>query len=950
MKRFALSSLLFPLLLAGQTPDVTPEKKEFFESHVRPVLAQQCFACHTSSMMGGLRIDSREGVLTGGHSGPAIVPGSPEKSALISRVSSTDSAARMPQGSSALTAAQIADLSTWIKDGAYWPATDVPKSSKNFITAGRRNFWSFQPLKRPEIPKVQDTAWPINNIDRFVLARLEKDELKPSPAADRRTLLRRVTYDLTGLPPTYDEVLAFEADKSPSAYEKVVDRLLASPHYGEMWARHWMDLVRYGEDDYNINQDAEHVERYTNAYVFRDWLVKSMNDDIPYDMFVKAQLAGDLMDEKVRAKVLPGVAMNGLGVWAYDANSPPIQRADEWNDKIDATSKTFLGLTVGCARCHDHKYDPILTKDYYALGSVFASTNYQAYPLVPKSAVDDSAKRKTELEDKEKALKTFLDGASNLYAQTLFAQTEDYMLAAWRVGKEKGATVASISEDAKLDSEMLERWVHFLKKKPVNYSYLKAWQEMIARGGTVKEAEAKALAHDFHVKAEEVDKLHAKVKEQEDAALAKYKEEEKFDLLPNGIKRDLNPYSIELKGLDREESYLWKDMFDEDLSEYQGAFLLDKQPPGLLKLTDWALEKRLNPEFQAHIKHLRDDLDAFKKAMPPPYPYVYGLEDNKQPADLKVYVRGNPFSFGEDAPRAFLTVFSEGEPKKFTKGSGRLELAEDILAQPISTRVIANRIWRWNMGTGIVETPSNFGVAGERPTNPELLEYLAAEFSANGMSWKKLTKEILMSRAYQLSSNVVEADTGKDPDNRLYWRANRRRLEAEGIWDAVLSASGKIDLKMGGPSQDLGPDMTRRGLYGHVSRVFPNNFQSIFDLPIATLSAERRYTTNVPPQRLFFLNNEFVHKNADQLAERVKNAGDERAQVRQAFIIAYQRPPTADELSLAVDLMHTHPDSTSAAAGIASKPEPSAKDKPAVSDLNSLCWALISSNEFLYVY
>jgi hypothetical protein len=709
-----------------------------------------------------------------------------------------------------------------------------------------------------------------------------------------------------------------------------------------------MDLVRYGEDDYNINQDAEHVERYTNAYVYRDWLVKSMNDDMPYDMFVKAQLAGDLMDEKVRAKVLPGVAMNGLGVWAYDANSPPIQRADEWNDKIDATSKTFLGLTVGCARCHDHKYDPILTKDYYALGSVFASTNYHAYPLVPKSAVDDSEKRKTELEDKEKALKTFLDGASNLYAQTLFAQTEDYMVAAWRVGKEKGATVASISEDAKLDSEMLERWVHFLKKKPVNYSYLKAWQEMIARGGTMDEA--KALAHDFHVKAVEVDKLHAKVKEQEDAALAKYKEEEKFDLLPNGIKRDLNPYSIELKGLDREESYLWKDMFDEDLSEYQGAFLLDKQPPGLLKLTDWALEKRLNPEFQAHIKHLRDDLDAFKKAMPPPYPYVYGLEDNKEPADLKVYVRGNPFSFGEDAPRAFLTVFSEGEPKKFTKGSGRLELAEDILAQPISTRVVANRIWRWNMGTGIVDTPSNFGVAGERPTNPELLEYLAAEFSANGMSWKKLTKEILMSRTYQLSSNVVEANTGKDPDNRFYWRANRRRLEAEGIWDAVLSASGKIDLKIGGPSQDLGPDMTRRGLYGHVSRVFPNNFQSIFDLPIATLSAERRYTTNVPPQRLFFLNNEFVHKNADQLAERVKSAGDERAQVKQAFIIAYQRPATADELSLAVDLMHTHPDPAPAAAGMASKPDSSQKDKPAVSDLNSLCWALISSNEFLYVY
>jgi mono/diheme cytochrome c family protein len=949
MNQFAVALLAASVVAAGQAQDLTPEKKEFFENHIRPVLAQQCFACHTNSMMAGLRLDSREGVLKGGKSGPAVIPGDPEKSLLISKIKSTDGESRMPRGGSALTEVQIADLTNWVKEGAYWPADDAPKASKNFITAGRRNFWSFQPLKRPDVPKVKDASWPINNIDKFVLARLEKDDLKPAPPADRRTLLRRVTYDLTGLPPTYEEVQAFEADKSPNAYEKVVDRLLASSHYGEMWARHWMDLVRYGEDDYRVAQEPDRVERYPNAYVFRDWLVKSMNEDMPYDMFVKAQLAGDLMDEKLRPKVLPGVAMNGQGVWAFNDSPPPIERADEWNDKIDATSKTFLGLTVGCARCHDHKYDPILQKDYYAMGSVFASTNYHEYPLVPKSVVDDSEKRKTELEDKEKALKTFLDQASELYAQTLFAQTEDYMVAAWRVGKEKGATVASISEDAKLDSEMLERWVHFLKKKPVNYSYMKPWQEMIAQGGGTME-QAKALAHDFYVKAAEVDKLHAKVKEQEDAALAKYKEEEKFDLLPNGIKRKLNPYLIELKGLDRDQSYLWTDLFQEDLSELPGVTTLDKRPPGLFKLADWPLEKRLNSDFQAHIKHMREDIDAFKKAMPPQYPYVYGLEDSKEPVDLKVFVRGNVYSFGEDAPRAFLTVFSEGEPKKFTKGSGRLELAEDILAQPISTRVIANRIWRWNMGTGIVDTPSNFGVAGERPTDPELLEYLAADFAANGMSWKKLTKEILMSRTYQLSSNVVEADAAKDSDNRLYWRANRRRMEAEGIWDALLSASGKIDLKMGGPSEDLTPAMTRRELYGHISRVFPNNFQSTFDLPVATLSAERRYTTNVPPQRLFFLNNEFVHKNADALAERVKNAGDERAQVKQAFLLAYQRPPTADELSLAVDLLHTHPDPAPAPSGMASKADSSAKEKPPVSDLNSLCWALISSNEFLYVY
>src|SRR5581483_1663932 len=444
----------------------------------------------------------------------------------------------------------------------------------------------------------------------------------------------------------------------------------------------------------------------------------------------------------------------------------------------------------------------------------------------------------------------------------------------------------------KLDQEILERWVRFLKKKPVNYSYLVPWQQMIAQGGGTLE-QTKQLAREFYVKAAEIDKLHGEVKEKEEAALAKYKEEEKFDLLPNGIKRKLNPYLIELKGLDRDQSYLWTDLFQEDLSELPGVTTLDKRPPGLFKLADWPLEKRLNADFQAHIKHMREDIEAFKKAMPPQYPYVYGLADSKEPVDLKVFVRGNPYTFGDDAPRAFLTVFStDGEAKRFSKGSGRLELAESILSQPLSMRVIANRIWRWNMGTGIVDTPSNFGVAGERPTNPELLEYLASEFESNGMSWKKLTKEILMSRTYQLSSTVVEANTAKDPDNRLYWRANRRRLEAEGIWDALLSASGKINLNIGGPSEDIKPAMTRRGLYGHVSRVFPSDFQSTFDLPVATLSAERRYTTSVPPQRLFFLNNEFVHKNAEALAERVKNAGDEKAQVTQAFLLAYQRPPS----------------------------------------------------------
>jgi hypothetical protein len=392
--------------------------------------------------------------------------------------------------------------------------------------------------------------------------------------------------------------------------------------------------------------------------------------------------------------------------------------------------------------------------------------------------------------------------------------------------------------------------------------------------------------------------------------------------MPNGIKRKLIQHQIDLKGMDREASYLWRDMFEIDLPESVGNPNAEEdKKPGLFKLTDWALQRRLSSEFSSYIDRSKADIDAFKKAMPPEYPVAAGLEDTKEPSDLKIFLRGNPYAFGEDAPRAFLSILSESEPKPFAQGSGRLELAEDIVNQPIAMRTIVNRIWRWHMGTGIVDTPNNLGFAGDRPANPELLDYLASKFVAEGMSWKKLTKAIVMSRTYQLSSTPNEANIAKDADNRFYWRANRRRLEAEGIWDGLLAASGKLDLtKVGGPSEELEGKMTRLGLYGAVSRVFPNEFQTLFDLPIPTLSAERRYTTNVALQRLFFLNNEFVHKQAAAMAERVRPAGNDEAQMRKAFEIVYERDPSAEELALSREV-----------------------------PLESLCWALLSSNEFLFL-
>jgi Protein of unknown function (DUF1549)/Protein of unknown function (DUF1553)/Planctomycete cytochrome C len=966
MNRFLLGMFLLPLFLNGQAQDRTAEKREFFEKHVRPVLAQNCFACHTNSKMAGLRLDSREDILKGGKSGPAIVPGDPDKSLMIAAVRE----ARMPKDGH-LQPSQIDDLVSWVKDGAYWPeSASLQLGGKPYtITAAQRQLWSIQPLQTPAPPKITNAAWAANDIDRFVVARLEKEGIQQAPLADRRTLLRRVTYDLTGLPPMEEEVKAFESDKSPNAYEKVVDRLLASPHYGEKWGRHWLDVVRYGEDDYRIAKLPDHMEKYPHAYVFRDWVIRSFNEDMPYDTFVKAQLAADQMDEKQRAKLVPGLGMNGLGVWAFNDSPPPIERADEWNDKVDTTTKAFLGLTVGCARCHDHKYDPIPTKDYYRLVSVFASTKYHPYPLVPKAVVDEYEGKKKELEDREKAQKKYLNDLSGLYAQMLLAQTEDYMVASWRVKTQKKATVASIAEEFKLDTDLLERWVRFTGKPTLAYGFLKPWQEMIARSGSLEEAQK--LAHNFAEKAKEVSKLQAKMQAENEIEMAKHPEkEEKFDEMPNGIKRKLNPYQIELKSLERDDAYLWTDLFDTDLNENPTTpFDEPEKHPGLLKLTGWALEKRLSPDLAKYVVAMQAETEAFKKAMPPQYPFAYGIQEASEPVNVKVFVRGNPYSFGEEAPRGFLSLLSPGEPEPFKQGSGRLELAEAIVKQPISMRVIVNRVWRWHMGAGISETPNNFGKLGDKPSNPELLDYLASKFVADGMSIKKLHKEILLSRTYQLSTVSTDATDEKDPENRLYSHASRRRLESEDIWDSLLTASGNLDLnKVGGPSEELADNMNRRGLYESISRVFPNTIQTTFDFPNATLSAERRYATNVPLQRLFFLNGSFVQKQAEALAKRVLDAGNEEAQVKKAFEIVLQRQPTAAELRDSLELLHSPAASAPAnkaaippgASSFAAKPAPAevsvmapaAPESPAVpadSPLKALCWALLSSNEFLFL-
>jgi hypothetical protein len=666
--------------------------------------------------------------------------------------------------------------------------------------------------------------------------------------------------------------------------------------------------------------------------------------------------------------------MNGNGIWVFQASPAPIERADEWHDKVDVTSKAFMGLTVGCAALPRPQVRRDLPEGLLRDGERVRQLQLQVVPTGAESGGRRMEEGGQGSREEERGAQEVPRRELELYAQVLFSQAEDYMLAAWKLGTEKKATVEDTAEGAKVDPELLARWVKFLKKRPDNYSVLKPWQELVANGGT--EEDARKAAKEFIAKVSDVNEKRRKLEKENEATLASVKgasafdkdEESKdpFDPLPNGKKRQLNAYQIDLKSLDREELLLWTDVFDHDVPEVADEDADDnidpRRKPGLLKLTAGALERRLSADFRFHIAKLRADIDAFKKAMPPRPPSVYGIGEAEQPSDLRTFVRGNPYTFGVSAPRALPSLMNGGEAKLFTKGSGRMELAEEIIKHPISARVVVNRMWRWHFGRGIVDTPSNFGMAGDQPTHPELLDYLASKFLAEGMSFKKLHKDILMSRTYQLSAAPVVANVAKDPSNTLYWRANRNRVDSEGVWDLLLQASDTLDVTaIGGPSDDLSEKMKRRAVYAKVSRMYPADFHATFDLPTATISTEKRYTTNVPQQRLFFLNNTLVHKQAEAIADRLKFEPTPEARVKKAFALIYQRAPTAEELAASILFVDKPaykgppPVTPASAADVkaalgANKKED--KDAPTPlpdSPLRSFCWALLSSNEFLFI-
>ncbi len=750
-------------------------KVEFFEKKIRPILANHCHACHSAdtNAKGGLRVDDRNGLLAGGNLGPAVVPGDTAKSLLLQRVNHKDVKRRMPLESAALTDEQIADLTHWVQDGAAWPALFVPASlgkPKAEYQKLKKEHWAWQPLTEPKVPAVRDTAWPKDDVDRFVLARLEAKQLRPVDDADRLALLRRVTFDLTGLPPSPAEIDAFLKDPSEIAYVRVVDRLLASPQYGERWGRHWLDVARYGES----TGPSRNIP-YPHAWKYRDYVLDAVNADVPFDRFIREQVAGDLLsvgETSDRDRLLAATGFLALGVKDVNQRFKVRFVMDNVDEQIDAVSRSVLGLTVSCARCHDHKFDPIPTTDYYALAGIFTST-------------DNCAGVRNKM------------GGGGL----------DYY----------------------------------------DPSFLVALTSNLAP-----------------VPAEQLEKLKAEV------AQAK-KEWDAIRGTPEGLAKAANgqptqrPFRLKYEKLEGE----------------------------LIALTDPAAR-------------------GFA---------VHGVRDAKTIADTEVRLRGEAEKLGPVVPRGFLSAFDvPGAAKVNPKQSGRLELAEWLTnpKNPLTPRVIVNRAWQHLFGRGIVSTVDNFGVTGDQPSHPELLDHLAGRFVREGWSVKKLVRTLVLTRAYQLGSEAPASHLAVDPGNRLVWRHAPRRLEAEEIRDAILASAGTLHLNrpVGSAAQSLkmveirdnGPEAgtlrqraeanTSRSVYLPLVRGITPQALEAFDPVEQTLVTGSRDTTTGPAQALFLLNSSFVRRQSLTLAERLlaDKESNETERIRKAYRLGLGRLPSEKEV------------------------------------------------------
>jgi len=906
-------------------PVFAPGAIDFFEARIRPLLAENCWGCHgEKKQFSGLRLDSRAAVLEGGAlEGPAVDLEAPEFSPLILAVTDELGFEMPPDG--ALAETQIADLKRWVELGLPWTnEAEIPEAAS--AAADSRTHWAFQPIADPAPPEVVDRSWPTASIDRFILKRLEEAGLSPTPPADRPTLIRRVTFDLTGLPPTHEEVEAFVNDPDPDdrAFAKLVDRLLASPAYGERWGRHWLDIARYADTKGYVFQEER---RYPYAHTYRDYVVRAFNEDKPFNRFIIEQIAADQLDLANDDPALAAMGFLTVGRRFLNDGHEII------DDRIDVVTRGLMGLTVSCARCHDHKYDPIPTEDYYALYGVFASSVEPERPPTIAETNGPSAERKDflqELEKREQAVADFR-AAKRAEIETEYRERlADYLRAAQALDFQPNHKERDhVARDRDLRSKRLR---HFIT----------CWNRLLKRAGEARDpilAPWHALAA---LPAESFAKAAAERLEQwsrdsesalNPAILHALREPNPPATFPKVVQR----YALVLAAAWRHDGTEGDSETEEPGRAELRAWLASES--NALAVADNELDRLFERDERNRYRDLRKKIDQLEVHHPGAPPRAMVMIDRERPVTPRVFLRGNPGSRGDEVPRQFLKLLEGEERQPFDQdGSGRLELARKIADpdNPLTARVLVNRVWAWHFGQGLVETRSDFGTRSEPPTHPALLDHLARGFIESGWSIKALHRLILNSSTYRQQSVERVARAAVDPENRLYWRQNRRRLELEAMRDALLAVSGGLDRSMGGrptpPPSD--PETTRRTLYGFVDRQNLDGVYRTFDFPSPQATSPGRPKTTVPQQALFLLNSPFVIAQAERLAGEMERVANEpAARIEALYRRLLGRPPEPWEIE----------------RGLRFLDEQGRADPKSLSPWQRYAQALLLTNEFMFI-
>jgi hypothetical protein len=1009
--------VVFLLALIGGVRAATPDEQ--FEKVIRPLLLEKCVGCHgEKKQKGDLRLDSLAGMLKGGESGPAVVPGKPEQSLLVTAVRHNESLKMPPKEK--LPAADIAALAAWVKAGAVWPDAKpvVPEPVKpaavRAFTDAEKAFWAFQPVRKPAVPSSEFRV--PSDIDAFLMAKRKEKGLTASPEADKRTLIRRLTFDLTGLPPTAAEVEAFEKDDSPEAWDKLVDRLLASSAYGEKWGRRWLDVARYADSN-GMDENLAHG----NAWRYRDYVIRSFNADKPYNQFVKEQIAGDLLpggtpEERADRVTATGFLVTGPKMLAED--DPMKMRMDIIDEQVDTLGQAFLGLTLGCARCHDHKFDPITQADYYAMAGMFYSTkSMRSYGVVAqwheraigsaesvaklaefdkKRAAASEAVKKPEKQLRD-AVKTRLDAErkqTSVYAEVglqlarrrdalilvvadpskeevkggVLLEAEDYTRGnAQKLKDGYGAGIGVIINGGKLpnvaeyDIDVPSDGTYQIA---LRYAAQASRPTVLSVGGKVVRADAAGEATgSWNPDGQKwfaevlVPLTQGKTTIRLECA-GPFPHFDKLALLPLSKEQTatVGPTAEEVA---KEKKLLlplvrawaktaekWKDKLPS--ADELAKIVADANGP--FKSSP-ELDSAVDATLAAEVKKAKDELAAVEKAKPA-VDEAMAVEDDAETQNLRIHLRGSHLTLGADAPRRFPTIVAGEKQTPITNGSGRLELAEWVASptNPLTARVMANRVWLGHFGTGLVRTPDNFGRLGERPTHPELLEYLASEFVASGWSVKHLHRLIVKSTAYRMSTEFNADKFKADPENRSYWRFNRRRLDVEELRDGMLAVAAILDRKAGGTLLATNNrayvnttggrgaiDFTapRRSVYLPVIRSGLFDVFQANDFPDPSTTSGMRPQTTVPAQALFHLNSFVADQSAEAFATSLLGVkGDDAGRIAEAYRRVYARPPTTLETERVLKFLAASDVSTDA------------KKQKA---WQSLCRVLLSSAEFAFV-